>query len=57
MPKTDTRPPSQPAPHEGMTKVRAPDMEVVTKGWWTLRVERKSADELEAESRARRARA
>ncbi len=57
MSDTETRPKIRPEVHGGDgvgTKVRAPDMEVVTKGWWTLRVERKPVDELEAESRARR---
>ncbi len=58
MSETDNRPQIRPIAHGNdgaMTKVRAPDMEVVTKGWWTLRVERKPVDEVEAESRARRA--
>ena len=57
MPETDSRPQARQSAHgsDGVTtKVRAPDMEVVTKGWWTLRVERKPVDEIEAESRARR---
>ena len=57
MSHTETRPQVRPEVHGGngaMTKVRAPDREVVTKGWWTLRVERKPVDDVEAESRARR---
>jgi hypothetical protein len=35
-------------------KRRAPDMQVVTKGWWTLREERRPVEALEQEDRAER---
>ncbi len=46
------QPPPEPRP---APKVPVPDMEVVTKGWWTMRVGRRSVDALEAENRTRRA--
>ncbi len=59
-------PPDEPSPQthhvHGLTKtdetlqksVRSPPpMRVVTKGWWTMREETKSVDELEREDRKR----
>lgn len=46
-----------PAVYEQMAEVRPPDMQVITKGWWTLRKERQSMETLETEDRLRRSRA
>lgn len=37
----------------GSSPVRAPDMRVVTKGWWVLREERRSLEDLQREDRAK----
>lgn len=61
MPSPKSRPQSGLGPHPRVPaepdppgRRKVPDMQVVTKGWWTLREERQSVEELEKEDRNER---
>lgn len=63
MPTSPTLSPDRPALRPGQQRSVAtpgvrvpPDMQVVTKGWWTLREERRPVEELEQADRDERKR-
>ncbi len=54
MPASKTVSTAQLGDQSAAAQRRVPDMQVVTKGWWTLRQERQPVEALEQQDRAER---